>query len=101
LLSCYLYCTQLSAEWHSNAGILKSSKRNPKPGRENLTMPDRLEDNANNASHAEPSGPRGDNPATAGPGNTGIRSATPENSGGKINPSAPGDTGTTPGTNAQ
>jgi hypothetical protein len=50
------------------------------------------------ASKAEPSGPRGDNPGTAGPGPTGIRSATPENSGGKINPSAPGDTGTTPNT---
>ena len=47
---------------------------------------------------AEPSGPRGDNPATAGPGPTGIRSATPENSAGHINPSAPGDTGTTPST---
>ncbi|MEZ2348384.1 hypothetical protein [Terriglobus sp. RCC_193] len=56
---------------------------------------------ANQPTHAEPSGSRGDNPATAGTGNTGIRSATPENSGGKINPSAPGDTGTTPGTNAQ
>lgn len=64
-------------------------------------MPDRPEDKANDTAHAEPSGPRGDNPATAGPGNTGIRSATPENSAGKINPSAPGDTGTTPGTNAQ
>lgn len=64
-------------------------------------MADRPEDKANDTAHAEPSGPRGDNPATAGPGNTGIRSATPENSGGKINPSAPGDTGTTPSTNAQ
>ncbi|SEB66578.1 hypothetical protein [Terriglobus roseus] len=53
---------------------------------------------AANAAKAEPSGPRGDNPSTAGPGNTGIRSATPENSGGHINPSAPGDTGTTPAT---
>ena len=50
------------------------------------------------AAKEEPSGYRGDNPSTAGPGPTGIRSATPENSGGKINPSAPGDTGTTPGT---
>jgi hypothetical protein len=52
-------------------------------------------------SGAEPSGPRGDNPGTAGPGPTGIRSATPENSGGKINPAAPGNTGTTPGTNSE
>jgi hypothetical protein len=50
------------------------------------------------AAKVEPSGPRGDNPATAGPGPTGIRSATLENSGGKINPAAPGNTGTTPGT---
>jgi len=56
---------------------------------------------ANQPTNAEPSGPRGDNPATAGPGSTGVRSSTPENSAGKINPSAPGDTGTTPGTNAQ
>lgn len=53
------------------------------------------------AAKAEPSGYRGDNPSTAGPGPTGIRSATPENSGGSINPSAPGDTGTTPGTTPQ
>jgi hypothetical protein len=53
---------------------------------------------ANQGANVEPSGPRGDNPATAGPGPTGIRSATPENSGGKINPGAPGNTGTTPGT---
>jgi hypothetical protein len=53
---------------------------------------------SNASAKAEPSGPLGDNPSTAGPGNTGIRSATPENSGGHINPSAPGDTGTTPST---
>jgi hypothetical protein len=47
---------------------------------------------------AQPSGPRGDNPSTAGPGPTGVRSGTPENSDGQINPSAPGDTGTTPNT---
>lgn len=46
----------------------------------------------------EPSGYRGDNPSSAGPGATGVRSNTPENSLGGINPSAPGDTGTTPGT---
>ena len=46
----------------------------------------------------EPSGYRGENPAGSGPGGTGIRSATPENAAGHMNPSAPGDTGTTPGT---
>ncbi|MEG9433705.1 hypothetical protein [Terriglobus sp. ADX1] len=56
---------------------------------------------ANQPTHVEPSGPRGDNPATSGSDDTRVRSSTPENSKGKINPSAPGDTGTTPGTNAQ
>jgi hypothetical protein len=48
---------------------------------------------------AQPSGPRGDNPATAGSGATNVNSNTTENAEGKINPSAPGETGTTPGTN--
>lgn len=46
----------------------------------------------------QPSGPRGDNLATAGPGQTGVRSKTPENALGHINPSAPEDANTTPGT---
>jgi hypothetical protein len=45
----------------------------------------------------EPSGPRRDNPATAGPGPTAVRSSTPENSQGQINPS-PEDANATPGT---
>jgi len=45
----------------------------------------------------EPSGPRGDNPGTAGPGHTGVQSKTPENSAGHINPSAPEDANVTPG----
>lgn len=45
----------------------------------------------------EPSGPRRDNPATAGHGPTAVRSNTPENSQGHINPS-PEDTNATPGT---
>ncbi len=48
---------------------------------------------------AQPSGPRGDNPATAGQGETKVNSSTPESAGGRLNPSAPGETGTTPGTN--
>jgi hypothetical protein len=44
-----------------------------------------------------PSGPRGDNPATAGPGNTNVNSGTPENNLGRLNPSAPEDANTTPG----
>ena len=46
----------------------------------------------------EPSGPKGDNPATAGPGPTKVQSTTPENRLGRINPSAPEDANTTPGT---
>jgi hypothetical protein len=46
----------------------------------------------------EPSGPKGDNPATAGPGQTGVRSNTTENAKGRLNPSAPEDSNTTPGT---
>jgi hypothetical protein len=46
----------------------------------------------------EPSGPKGDNPATAGPGPTKIQSGAPENRLGRINPSAPEDANTTPGT---
>ncbi len=48
---------------------------------------------------ATPSGSMGDNPATAGPGETKVNSATPDNAEGRLNPSAPGETGTTPGTN--
>ena len=44
-----------------------------------------------------PSGPRGDNPATAGPGPTSVNSKTPENAEGHLNPS-PEDANATPGT---
>ena len=46
----------------------------------------------------QPSGPRGDNPGTAGPGPTEVQSNTPENRLGHINPSAPEDANITPGT---
>jgi hypothetical protein len=49
------------------------------------------------ANAAEPSGPRGDNPATAGPGPTKVQTSAPENRLGHINPSAPEDANTTPG----
>jgi hypothetical protein len=45
----------------------------------------------------EPSGPKGDNPGTAGPGPPKVRSNTPENNRGRINPSAPEDSNVTPG----
>jgi hypothetical protein len=48
---------------------------------------------------AQPSGPRGDNPATAGSGERHVNSSTSENAEKEINPSAPGQTGTTPGSN--
>ena len=44
-----------------------------------------------------PSGPKGDNPGTAGPGKTDVKSKTPENAKGHINPSAPEDANVTPG----
>jgi hypothetical protein len=49
----------------------------------------------------EPSGPSGDNPATAGPGPTKVQSGTPENRLGRINPSAPEDVNTTPATTGE
>ena len=50
---------------------------------------------------AQPSGPLGDNPATAGSGETKVTSKTPEGGEGRLNPSAPGETGTTPGSHAK
>ena len=46
---------------------------------------------------AEPSGSKGDNPATAGQGPTALHSITPENRDGKLDPSAPANVGVTPG----
>ena len=50
---------------------------------------------------AEPSGYRGNNSGTAGMGETHVTSATPENATGRLDPSSPGETGTTPGSNAK
>ena len=44
----------------------------------------------------EPSGPGGDDPSTTGPGPTSVRSNTPENAEGHIQPS-PEDANSTPG----
>ncbi len=46
---------------------------------------------------ATPSGSKGDNPATAGEGKTDVKSNTPENARGHLNPSAPEDANVTPG----
>ncbi len=50
---------------------------------------------------ADPSGYRGNVDSTAGPGETHVTSATPDNAVQQLNPSAPANTGTTPGTNAK
>ncbi len=50
---------------------------------------------------AHPSGPKGDNPATAGKGETKVSSGAAEQGDGRLNPSSPGNTGTTPGSNAK
>jgi len=47
---------------------------------------------------AQPSGPKGDNPSTAGAEETKVLSGTPENAAHRINPSAPND-GSTPPSN--
>lgn len=47
---------------------------------------------------AQPSGPTGDTPATAGKGTTKGHDGAAEQSEGELNPSSPGNTGTTPGT---
>ena len=44
----------------------------------------------------QPSGYDGQNPATAGPGDTAVQSPTPETKKGQINPSAPNDVNRTP-----
>ena len=46
---------------------------------------------------AQPSRPRGDHPGTAGSGETKVRSGAAEQAEGELNPSSPGNTGTTPG----
>ena len=50
---------------------------------------------------ADASGYRGNNPDPSGTGETHVSSATPENAVGQLNPSSPGDTGTTPGSNSK
>jgi hypothetical protein len=50
---------------------------------------------------AQPSGPDGGNPSTAGSGETKVTTGPAEQAEGRLNPSSPGNTGTTPGTNAK
>ncbi len=46
--------------------------------------------------NVQPSGYDGQNPGTAGPGDTAVRSPTPETQKGQINPTAPNDVNRTP-----
>src|SRR3981189_2296335 len=86
-----------------------TDKTSPKHGSSPKTFPDRdkkqsLEDHASESqadgtsaeaprgeTQSQPSGvgPTGENPATAGPTRTKVKSETPENRTGQINPSAP------------
>jgi hypothetical protein len=50
---------------------------------------------------AQPSELKGDHPGTAGQGEIKVKSGAAGSGDGKLNPSAPGETGTTPGTNAK
>jgi hypothetical protein len=58
---------------------------------------DKVENRPATRKHAvQPSGYDGTNPATAGPGETAVRSPTPETEKGQINPTAPNDVNRTP-----
>ncbi len=76
---------------NSDKTAAEMGERTPSSGRE------RAEDRQGE----EPSGYRGENPANSGLGNTSVSSDTPENANGRLNPSAPGDTGITPGSTAE
>jgi hypothetical protein len=73
-----------------------SSKEQAKTNRQNQSIGQHPA--TGSQQRVEPSGPKGDNPATAGPGPTKVQSSTPENRLGRINPSAPEDANTTPRT---
>jgi len=58
---------------------------------------EKVENRTEDVKHAvQPSGYDGKNPATAGPGDTAVRSPTRETEKGEINPSAPNDVNRTP-----
>ncbi len=56
---------------------------------------------AQNGAKAEPTGAKGDLPGMEPSGNTTVKDGPAEKREGEINPSAPANTGTTPGTNAK
>ncbi len=83
-------CAGSNESQHQKGDFMSSKDRQGKNSQANPSA---------DSGHAiEPSGPKGDNPATAGPGPTKVSSSTPENRLGHINPSAPEDSNTTPGT---
>lgn len=64
----------------------------------NIQKNEKVENRGKYSQHAvQPSGYNGKNCATAGPGDTAVRSPTPETENGEINPSAPNDVNRTPG----
>ncbi len=68
-----------------------------KPVQESKLEGDRLEGDRGDAK-AQPSGYAGENPATAGRGETKVTDGPAEQAEGQLNPSSPANTGTTPGT---
>jgi hypothetical protein len=64
----------------------------------NIQEKEKAENRTEDRKHAvQPSGYDGKNPANAGPGDTAVRSPTPETEKGEINPSAPNDVNRTAG----
>ena len=78
----------------------QTNEANKRQGSATNDAPGKLSGDRGDAK-AQPSGPRGDNPATAGSGETHVDSPTAERGQQQLNPSAPADTGTTPGSNAK
>lgn len=71
---------------------------NPAEDKEDKTDQNKVENQKNLRNVGiEPSGYDGQNPGTAGPGNTAVNSPTPETKAGQINPSAPNDVNVTHG----
>ncbi|CAN5535057.1 hypothetical protein BH10ACI4_BH10ACI4_15920 [soil metagenome] len=96
----YLSLTKKSALGRSLENTLQvNSMSSSKPASDTgiLAPSTKPEAHSDKSPAVEPSGPKGDNPATAGPGETSVKSPTPENAKGHLNPSAPEDSNTTPG----
>jgi len=77
--------------------MAQASNQSPEEVRNAAKPGEPVEKADNHGGHPQPSGPKGDNPGTAGPGPTGVKSQTPENALGHLNPSAPEDGNITPG----